>query len=225
LKKAEEARIFEVFKAPEFLMSLRIELPPPDPEDCLITPRVSTHKGGTLVAEDVHDLVGHARRICDPDGYRPAACPRCGHRLHVHCYPERRPRGDARMPPVIRIAQYVCASSACGATWRILPRFLARHLWRTWATVERGVAAATTIPARTVCRWRARLAATARMLVVLLATSGAAVLEGLAARVGLDATRGAVVAAHAEVAGAAVGEQLSTLAALVHRLARGVRLM
>jgi len=213
-------------------MSPRIELPPPDPENCLITSRVSRHKGGTLIDEAVRDLVVHARRICDPDGYRPTACPRCGHGgLHVHCYPERRPRGDASMPPVIRIAQYVCASAACGATWRILPMFLARHLWRAWVTVERAVEAdaATTIdppiPARTERRWRSRLAATARVLVVLMAASGGSVLERIAARHGLDATRGELVAAHAEVADVADGERHAALAALVHRLERGVRLM
>ncbi len=213
-------------------MSPRIELPPPDPENCLITSRVSRHKGGTLIDEAVRDLAVHARRICDPDGYRPSSCPRCGHGgLHVHCYPERRPRGDAGMPPVIRIAQYVCASSVCGATWRILPMFLARHLWRAWVTVERVVEAgeATTvdppIPERTVRRWRSRLAATARVLIVLLAASGGAVLEKIAARQGLDVTRGELVSTHAEVAGVVAGERYAALAALVHRLERGVRLM
>jgi hypothetical protein len=218
-------------------MSPTIELPPPDPESCLITSRVSRHKGGTLVDEEVRDLIAHEQRISDPDGYRPASCPRCGHGgLHVHCYRERRPRGEAGMPPAIRVVQYICASADCGATWRILPSFLARHLWRAWATVERVVklgertvkaaaAPAVSIPARTRRRWRARLAATARVLVVLLAVSGGAVLEGLATRVGLDATRGELVIAHAELAGLASGERLSALAALVHRLERGIRLM
>ena len=135
------------------------------------------------------------------------------------------------MPPVIRIAQYVCASSTCGATWRILPMFLARHLWRAWVTVERVVEAdeATTmdppIPKRTESRWRSRLAATARVLVVLMAASGGAVLERIAARHGLDATRGELVATHAKLAGVAAGERHAALAALVHRLERGIRLM
>jgi hypothetical protein len=218
-------------------MSPTIELPPPDPESCLITSRVSRHKGGTLLAEDVHDLGVHLRRVSDPDGYRPASCPRCAHgRLHVHCYRERHPRGEASLSPVIRIVQYICASSDCGATWRILPRFLARHLWRAWTTVERvaelderaGAAAAAPaipIPPRTRRRWRARLAATARVLVVLLAVSGGTVLEGLATRVGLDATRRELVIAHADLADFAAGERLSALAALVHRLERGIRLM
>lgn len=218
-------------------MSSIIELPPPDPESCLITSRMSRYKGGTLVDEEVGDLGVHLQRVCDPDGYRPASCPRCGHGgLHVHSYPERRPRGEAGMPPVIRIVQYICASLDCSATWRILPRFLARHLWRAWATVDRVVelderavetaaASAVPIPARTQRRWRARLTASARVLIVLLAVSGAAILEGLATRVGLDATRGELVVAHTELAGLAPGERLSALAALVHRLERGIRLM
>lgn len=140
------------------------------------------------------------------------------------------------MPPVIRIVQYICASADCGATWRILPRFLARHLWRAWVTVERVVelegsaaAAATApavpIPARTRQRWRARLAASARVLVVLLAVSGGALLEGLAMRLSVDVTRNELVVAHAELADLAPGERLSMLATLVHRLERGIRLM
>ena len=79
-------------------------------------------------------LLAHPRlesRVCDPDGYRPCGCPRCGHAvLHVHGYLERHPRGELGLPGVVRIIQYVCAAAECGATWRILPRFLARHLWR-----------------------------------------------------------------------------------------------
>ena len=93
------------------------------------------------------------------------------------------------MPAVVRIVQYVCASAECGATWRILPRFLARHLWRASKTVERVVmpagiprsGAAPPIPARTEQRWRARFASAARILVVLLAASGGVALEALAA--------------------------------------------
>jgi hypothetical protein len=101
---------------------------------------VSSFKGGTLIAETVRDLDEHLRRLGNPDGYRPKRCPRCGHDvLHVHSYPERHPRGEPGMPPVVRVAQFMCAADACSATWRILPMFLARHLWRVWKTVERVV--------------------------------------------------------------------------------------
>ena len=137
------------------------------------------------------------------------------------------------MPAVVRIIQYVCAAAECGATWRILPMFLARHLWRAWKTVERVVmpagmppsAAAPPIPPRTEQRWRTRFAATARMLVVLLAASGGVALEALASSVSLDASRAELTAAHAEVTRAAPAARLAALAELVHRLERGLRLM
>ena len=215
-------------------MSPSIGLPPPDPEICLVTSRLSRFRGGTLINEDVQDLAAHERRLSDPDGYRPGRCARCGHDvLHVHCYPERHPRGELGMPAVVRIVQYVCAAVECGATWRILPRFLARHLWRAWKTVERVVmpagmprsAAAPTIPARTEQRWRARFAASARVLVVLLAASGGGALEALASHVGLDASRAALASAHADVARVEPSARLAELAELVHRLERGLRLM
>lgn len=215
-------------------MSPTIGPPPPEPESCLVTSRVSSFKGGTLIDESVRDLETHERRLCDPDGYRPARCPTCGHHgVHVHCYRERRPRGDPQMPPVITIVQYICASEDCGATWRILPMFLARHLWRTWPTVERTVkpedtAAASNalpVPESTKRRWRKRLASSARVLVVLLAASGRAALEAIAMTVGLDGTRATLVDAHAVAAGCVPGTRLSMLAGLVHRLERGIRLM
>jgi hypothetical protein len=51
------------------------------------------------------------------------------------------------------------------------------------------------------------------------------VLESLATKVGLDATRAALVAAHAVSGDAVPSKRLSTLAALAHRLERGIRLM
>jgi hypothetical protein len=195
---------------------------------------VSRFKGGTLIDDEVRDLETHAIRVRDPDGYRPGRCPRCEHGvLHVHCYPERHPRGELGLPAVVRIVQYVCAAAECGATWRILPMFLARHLWRAWKTVERVVmpagmprsVAAPPIPARTEQRWRARFAASARVLVVLLAASGGVALEALASRVGLDASRAELADAHADAARVAPAARLAALAEQVHRLERGLRLM
>lgn len=216
-------------------MSPTIGLPPPDPEGCLVTPRESRFKGGTLIDERVRDLEAHERLLCDPNGYRPEQCPRCGHRiLHVHCYPERHPRGELGLPAVVRIIQYACAAATCGATWRMLPMFLARHLWRVWSTVERVIEpepddtlapVSAPIPVRTERRWRARIAAAARVLVVLLAASGGLALEHIAVRVGLDGTRAELVEVHTEATAARAGLRLAAVAALGHRLARGVRLM
>jgi hypothetical protein len=212
--------------------------PPPEPEDCLTRLRVSRYKGGTLIAEDVHDLVAHQQRLATPGGYLPAWCLKCGWSvLHVHDYPERRPRGELGLPPVIRIMRYICASPSCGATWRILPAFLPRHLWHVWPTVERVTLpappapppapppGAKRIPARTVGRWQGRLASSARQLVLLLAACFGTLLEVIAKRAGLESTRFELVDVHAQIAGPPPQRRLADLAAIVHRLARGIRLM
>lgn len=208
--------------------------PPPEPEDCLTRSRVSRYKGGTLIAEDVLDLATHGRRIVDPGGYRPAQCPRCGGQvLHVHDYPRRKPCGEPGLPPEITVVRHICADPACEATWRILPAFLARHVWRVWGTVERTVGEArpppepdpAPIPKRTERRWRARLLSSAKQLVLLLATSGGVLLEAIAKRVGLEATRLTLLDVHAQMAATPLRCRLAALAALVHRLERGIRLM
>jgi hypothetical protein len=82
---------------------------------------------------------------------------------------------------------------------------LARHVWHAWKAVERAVlpdaklasSGAPAIRPRTQARWSARLASSARVLVVLLAMSGGAALETVSKRVGLDGTRRDVVVAYA----------------------------
>lgn len=205
----------------------RDRLPPPAPPECLVRPYPSSQKGGTLIAEDVHDMQEHARRLCDPDGYRPPWCPRCGHGvLHVHGYRERVLLAYPETP-VATVVVHQCARAACGATWRILPAFIARRLWRAWVTVETETLHGTPspsrppVPATTVRRWLARLASSARHLVQVLAAAGDAALTVIAAGVGLDASRGQLAQA-ADVRGA---ERLASLAVLAHRLCPGARLM
>lgn len=215
-------------------MSPTIGLPPPEPESCLVHSRVSRYKGGTLIDESVRDLETHERRVCDPDGYRPRACPRCGHPiLHVHCYPWRRPIGEAGSPAVVRIVQYICAHTDCRATWRVLPMILARHLWRWWKTVERTVkpadtparADAPTMPERTERRWRARLASSAAVVVALLAARGSSKVEAHAAVTGREISRIQLVDAFAGWTSTPPGSRLSALATATHALERGIRLM
>jgi hypothetical protein len=74
-------------------------------------------------------------------------------------------------------------------------------------------------------RWQARLASWARVLCALLAMSGGAELVEVGMAVGLDGTRGELVDAFQAVAPGVRGEQLSPLAAVLHRLERGIRLM
>jgi hypothetical protein len=178
------------------------------------------------------------------------------------------------MPVALEVLQFRCAREACGATWRILPAFLARHLWHAWNVVERiarpaapavaaapaapavaaapaapavaavaaapavaavaaapavaavaAVAAAPRVAARTRARWRSRLASSARVLVAVLAISAGVVLEEVAKRVGLTGTRGDLVCAYVAMTAPPASERLSSLAALIHRLERGLRLM
>lgn len=208
-----------------------IDLAPPEAEACLIRPRVASYKGGTLIDETVEDLAEHLRRMFDVDAYRPARCPHCGHvHLHMHDRIERRPRGEPGLPVVV-VARFICAK--CEATWRILPAFLARHLWRVWPTVERVVLPADTpkppsapeIPERTGRRWRARFASAARVVVTLLGASNKEALEAVARDLGLDATRSALVATHTRHIGARPSARLAPLAAVTHMLERGIRFM
>jgi hypothetical protein len=153
--------------------------------------------------------------------------------LHVHDYLERKllaePLDPTRPAATITIVRHECA--ACGATWRILPAFLPRRLWRSWPVVEAATVSAPApanqpeVPARTVRRWVARLASAAAKLVQILATSAHVVLEQIAARAGLDATREELVRVHDDVIGPPRGMRLAALAGLIHRLAPGVRLM
>jgi hypothetical protein len=174
-----------------------------------------------LIIEDVGDLETHERRRCDPDGYRPAACPRCGHdKLHVHDYPERKVLA-------ITLVRYLCPK--CKATWRMMPMFMARMLWRSWPVVEAKTLGsgppAPMVPKRTVRRWRVRLTTAAESLVGVLGEHGGATLTALAAAVGDAATRLQLVAAYAKAMGAKVGQRLARLASTIHLLAPGVRLM
>lgn len=223
------------------------QLNPPVPEHHAPRPDVrrASCKGGTLIAEHVHDLVTHERLLVQLDGYRPDLCLHCGGKvLHAHDYVERKPRGAPDGVTEIRVRRYICANKDCQATWRILPAFVARRLWRVWPTVEHTVSdalpppppappppctpptpSASSVPERTARRWRERLAARARQLVVLLATSGGALLEAIAKRAGLDATRFELVGAYAHVAATPRARRLADLAALIHRLHQGLRLV
>jgi hypothetical protein len=197
---------------------------PPLPPACLERAYSSSRsrKGGTLIVEEVGDLETHEQRRRDPDGYRPAACPSCGHdKLHVHDY-----RVRERLP--ITLVRYLCP--ACKATWRMLPLFAARMLWRSWPTVEGATIgpaspSAVRVPERTVRRWRARLATAAASLVEVLRRAGETAIVAAATAVEATATRLRLVVACAEATAAATGQRLSRLAATIHSLVPGVRLM
>lgn len=198
---------------------------PPAAETCLVLSDTSRgRKGGTLIAEQVLELSMHETMMLNPASYRPAEC-RCGcRRLHLHDRRERKARGAGRA--VVTVVIFLCAE--CSASWRVLPAFLARCLWSTWKVVEatlfedeeeREVA----VPARTAQRWQARLTQAALAATQALATSGDVTLRAVAQGLGLEAPRGALVKAYAEVTGSS--SLLVPLAVLLHRLSPGLRLM
>lgn len=223
-------------------------LPPPHPDPCLIQSRKAKYRGGTLIAEQVWSVAEHESRLCDAEGYRPEQCGHCGCRqLHVHDYPLRRPQGEPLLT-LLRVVRFICSNEECQATWRVLPAFLARHLWWVWrrvSTVTRGEAPPVSVgaeceegttaggaerkvravPARTRRRWRARLSASGRQLVVMMASRGVQQVQRVAEAVGLGASRRELVAAYAAALAPAAGVTLGAVAALLDRLERGVRLM
>ncbi len=204
----------------------------PADEACLRRAYPSTQKGGTLIADEVGDLEAHEQRLAQPDSYRPIGCPRCGSKLHIHDLRPRVLHGEPAM--LTMVLRFRCADrERCGAGWQILPAFLARCLWGSWARVAGALAGddPSPIPCRTRLRWRARLASTARVLVGVLSTaSDAGVWVALASTVGLDARRIDVLRAYAgartRLSDAFIPEAcFAELAAAVHRLCPGVRLM
>ena len=195
---------------------------PPAAETCLVSSDASRgRKGGTIIDERVLELSMHETMMKNPASYRPAEC-RCGcSRLHLHDRRERRALGAGGT--VVTVVIFLCAK--CFATWRVLPAFLARCLWRSWEVVERALFSErrSPVPARTVQRWHARLAQAALAATQAMAASGAPTLREVAQRVGLEASRGELVKAYAEAT--ATSSLLVPLAALLHRLSPGLRLM
>jgi len=200
---------------------------------CLVRLRSSSQKGGTIIAEDVTDLATHERRLCDPDGYRPAFCPRCRDTtLHIHDYRDRVLRGEPGLP-VATTVRLECVG--CDAIWQILPAFIARHLWRTWRVVEHTLTGVATpvaplerwppIPERTVRRWRARWLRPAQFLAQVMAVCGEAAWVVLAEMLAPEATCSDLVEAYVGAQGAPGGQLFAAVAALVYRLQPKVRLM
>ncbi|MBW2278904.1 MAG: hypothetical protein JRF63_15530 [Deltaproteobacteria bacterium] len=201
----------------------------PAAEACLCRAYPSSQKGGTLIAGDVHDLATHELRLEDPDSYRPSSCPRCGASLHIHDLRPRALRGEPQV--ATEVIRFRCADrDRCGAAWQILPVFLARCLWGSWSRVREALEGDSwsPVPARTRRRWTTRLESTARLLVVVLSTATDGVWARLAMGVGLAARRLDLVQhTTAELSSrvAMPGDSWALLAAAVHRLSPGVRLM
>ncbi len=203
---------------------------PPSPDPCLVHSRRTRFRGGTLIAFEVHEVTEHERRVHDADGYRPPACPRCGGlRLHLHDRHSRILLGD-QGPTQVEIVRYLCSAPECRATWRILPAFVARHLWRRWSTVARAIAGVgrlfggPPIPGRTLRRWNARLRSAARQLINLLGQHEDDAVANFVRVAAFDSTRRELIELF--TAGRVLGVHgLADIAATIHALEPGVRLM
>ena len=186
-------------------------------------PRPRKQKGGTVIARKVRTMEEHQEALVTPDRVRPGRCDRCRIGLmHVH---ERRSRvfaGEFEGAPETEILIFRCGRRReCGATWRVLPHFLARHLWRRWTLVGLVVADEPRhrVPRRTQQRWRRRLRDTAAVLVALLGHAPRPEWRDAAARAGAEATR-------LDIIGACGGPgRLDELASVIDQLAPGVRVM
>jgi hypothetical protein len=200
------------------------ESPPPAPPACLMQPyfRKPQQKGGTLIAEDVYDLAEHERRLADIDGYRPDCCCHCGHtNLQAHDFRLRSPRDQ----PCLFIRRYLCV--CCRAGWQILPAFLARHLQRAWKVIE-SIAmetltppSAPPVPRTTIRRYRFRLSCCAAALIAAFSALGA----GIEWLVTTPLIRAAFCRALEEAGLLPPESRLASLAAWIHRLVPGLRLM
>ena len=199
-------------------------LAPPQPPRCLTRSYLSRGiKGGTIIAEDVFDLEEHRKRLLDPDSYRPPFCRNCSfHKSHAHCFRERilRPADRSQAPVVVLIRLFACAH--CGAIFRILPAFIARHLWRAWKTVESVASGREKAPKTTTSRWLCRLRSDATQLVQVFAANIRGVVTEALVR-WPPSTRAHFV----DVIKAflrARSSPFARTAAWIHRLAPGVRL-
>jgi hypothetical protein len=153
--------------------------------------------------------------------------------MHVHGTRARLLLGDEATST--EIARFRCADrDGCGAVVQVLPAFIARHLWRSWRTVEAVLDpdardTESVIAERTLRRWSARLASSAAFLIMAIATAiaGGSGLIAHLIDVGMGASRAEVAAAYSKRAAPRPerGGGLMGLASLVHRIAPGVRLM
>lgn len=175
-------------------------------------------RGGTLIATSIVTVDDHATVLANPDLVRPCECAAC-HWPVLHVHDRRTRKLDGLGSETVEILIFRCAR--CRVVWRVLPAFLARHLWRTWKAIADALdeaRARKSTPERTRQRWRRRLCERATMLVVVVGQLGPARTRAVA-EPALDVTRGDVVAAFGGLA------RLAKLAALVDHLVPGVRVM
>jgi hypothetical protein len=211
-------------------------LPPPPPPLCLTKSYESRGvKGGTVIAEDVWDSKTHAHALLDPDNYRRyiGPCRACGYeKVHALCFRTRtlRPADPSAQRVVEDVRLFRCPQEGCGAVYTVLPAFVARHLWRAWQTVEKVCDGREPAPSRTTERWLGRLGSAARQLVQrfkasVLQTLNRIVSQDWVTTLSEDLTRWGFIALLQGAGAVAAPRAFAQVAAWVHRVEAGVRLM
>jgi hypothetical protein len=130
----------------------------------------------------------------------------------------------------VLIRLYRCPVKKCGAVFTVLPAFVARHLWREWKTVQDVSKDRRKAPRRTRDRWIGRLASSAKQLIQLF---NAKAIQILTDRAGLDwlralcgeATRGEFIDKLLSSGALSACHVFALVAAWIHRIEPGVRLM
>ena len=193
-------------------------------------------KGGTVIAEDVLDRETHRQKLLDPDDYRAyiGVCWNCGcTKVYAHCfrcrilYPAQ--PDDEVEEAEVRLYR-CCPKKGCGAVYTVLPAFVARHLWRDWQTVEDVCKGRKQAPPRTERRWRCRLAHSARRLLELFDTTVVErvkdIVSGVWGRIFPEGlTTGEFIETFRLSEVVSPGFTFARIAAWIHRVAPGVRIM
>ena len=207
-------------------------LPPPSPPVCLTRSYKSRHqKGGTVIAEAVRDLETHRQWLLDPDAYRAVigSCCACGSKcIHALCFRERLLRGaspDGQVQ-IEMVRMFRCAVKTCGAVFTVLPAVIARHLWRRWQTVQDAQGESHGVPPSTHRRWLGRLRSSASQLVQLLAARASSLFPpSLLHAVAQVPTRSKLIETFQASCTEFTARPFALLAAWIHRLEPGIRLM
>jgi hypothetical protein len=119
-----------------------------------------------------------------------------------------------------------CALEGCGAVFTVLPAFIARHLWRNWKTVQGATEGKAEPPKSTLLRWLGRLQSDASLLLQAVTAKAATLLRGSLLRcLSKVTTRASFLLTMAPSGLFSTGHLFALVAAWVHRLEPGIRLM